>query len=95
MPSAPATSTSPPRHSPSSSAPPSPARKHKDISQPGQFACKQQVNLIGPRGRIDGVRVLGPSAPGARSRSRTDEFKLGVDAPIRDSGNVASSPHSP
>ncbi len=65
---------------------------HKDISQPGQFACKEQVNLLGPRGRIDGVRLLGP----LRSKnqvevSRTDEFKLGVDAPIRDSGNTEGS----
>ncbi|MEZ4301413.1 MAG: acetate/propionate family kinase [Polyangiaceae bacterium] len=66
--------------------------KHKDISQPGQFACKQQVNLIGPRGRIDGVRVLGPLRPRCQVEvSRTDEFKLGVDAPIRDSGNVTGS----
>ena len=57
---------------------------HREISQPGQFACKQKVNLIGPKGRIDGVRLLGP----LRSKnqvevSRTDEFRLGVDAPIR------------
>lgn len=64
----------------------------RDISQPGQFACAETVNLIGPRGRIDRVRLLGP----LRSRnqievSRTDEFRLGVDAPIRDSGNTAGS----
>jgi acetate kinase len=64
----------------------------RDISQPGQYACEEKVNLIGPRGRIDGVRLLGP----LRSKnqievSRTDEFELGVDAPIRDSGNVAGS----
>ncbi len=65
---------------------------HKEISQPGQFAAKQKVNLIGPRNRIDGVRVLGP----LRSKnqvevSRTDEFRLGVDAPIRGSGKVEGS----
>jgi len=65
---------------------------HKEISQPGQFASKQKVNLIGPRNRIDGVRVLGP----LRSKnqvevSRTDEYKLGVDAPIRGSGKVEGS----
>jgi acetate kinase len=64
----------------------------RDISQPGQYACHEKVNLIGPRGRVDGVRLLGP----LRSKnqieiSRTDEFALGVDAPIRDSGNVAGS----
>lgn len=64
----------------------------KDISQPGQFACEEKVNLIGPRGRIDGVRLLGPLRPRDQVEvSRTDEFKLGIDAPIRDSGNVAGS----
>jgi len=66
--------------------------KLRDISQPGQFACKEQVNLIGPRGRIDGVRLLGPLRPKDQVEvSRTDEFKLGIDAPVRDSGNVEGS----
>ena len=65
---------------------------HSDLSQPGQFSCEQKVNLIGPRNRIDGVRLLGP----LRSKnqveiSRTDEFVLGVDAPVRDSGQVKGS----
>ncbi len=65
---------------------------YKEISQPGQFASEQRVNLVGPRNRIDGVRILGP----LRSKnqieiSRTDEYKLGVDAPIRGSGKVAGS----
>jgi acetate kinase len=66
--------------------------KLKDISQPGQYSCEEKVNLIGPRGRIDGVRLLGPLRPKDQVEiSRTDEFKLGVDAPIRDSGKVAGS----
>ena len=65
---------------------------HKDLSQPGQYACQEKVDLVGPRGRIDGVRLLGP----LRSKnqvevSRTDEFLLGVDAPVRDSGRVTGS----
>ncbi len=65
---------------------------YADLSQPGQFASVEKVNLIGPRNRIDGVRVLGP----LRSKnqveiSRTDEFFLGVDAPVRDSGQVKDS----
>ena len=65
---------------------------YKDLSQPGQYACQEKVNLVGPRGRIDGVRLLGP----LRSKnqvevSRTDEFLLGVDAPVRDSGRVTGS----
>ncbi len=66
--------------------------KFKDISQPGQYACEEKVNLIGPRGRIDGVRLLGPLRPANQVEvSRTDEFKLGVDAPIRDSGKIGGS----
>ncbi len=64
----------------------------RELSQPGQYACEQRVNLIGPRGQIDNVRVLGPLREVDQIEiSRTDEFRLGVDAPVRDSGNVASS----
>ncbi|MDF1561595.1 MAG: acetate/propionate family kinase [Deltaproteobacteria bacterium] len=66
--------------------------KLRDISQPGQFACEERVDLVGPRNTLEGVRVLGPM----RSKNqveiaRTDEFFLGVDAPIRDSGQTAGS----
>lgn len=66
--------------------------KYKDISQPGQFACEEKVNLIGPKSRIDGVRLLGPlRGKNQIEISRTDEFKLGIDAPIRDSGRTKDS----
>lgn len=66
--------------------------KLRDISQPGQFASEQTLSLIGPRGRIDRVRVLGPLRPKNQIEiSRTDEFKLGVDAPVRRSGHVDGS----
>ena len=66
---------------------------YKPISQPGQFACDQKVNLIGPRRRIDGVRVIGPVRPKNQVEiSRTDEFTLGLDAPIRNSGDVKNTP---
>ena len=65
----------------------------KPLTQPGQFACEEKVDLVGPKGRVEGVRILGPE----RSRtqveiSRTEEFKLGIDAPVRDSGDVDASP---
>jgi acetate kinase len=64
----------------------------KPLSQPGQYACEERVNLIGPRDRIDDVRVLGPLRNMDQVEiSRTDEFHLGVDAPVRDSGNVVGS----
>jgi acetate kinase len=66
---------------------------YKDISQPGQFAAVEKLNLIGPKNRIDGVRVLGPTRPGNQVEiSRTDEFHLGLDAPIRNSGDISHSP---
>lgn len=65
----------------------------KPLSQPGQFACEEQVTIIGPKNKLERVRVLGP----ARSKtqveiSRTDEFFLGIDAPIRESGNTENTP---
>jgi acetate kinase len=63
------------------------------LEQPGQFACEEQVRLIGPRGSIDRVRVLGP----ARSQSqveiaRTEGYRLGIHAPIRMSGDLSGTP---
>lgn len=66
--------------------------KYKDIFQPGQYACEEKVNLIGPRNRIDGIRLLGPfRSQNQVEISRTDEFRLGVDAPVRDSGKTKDS----
>jgi len=65
---------------------------YREISQPGQFACEEKINLVGPRNRIDGVRILGPLRSVDQIEiARTDEFKLGVDAPIRDSGKIKGS----
>ncbi len=65
---------------------------YKEISQPGQFASQQKVDLIGPRDRINGVRVLGPLRKKTQVEiARTDEFRLGVDAPIRRSGMLEGS----
>ena len=64
----------------------------RELTQPGQFACKERVALVGPRDRIDGVRLLGPFRDVDQIEiSRTDEFRLGIDAPVRDSGNVKGS----
>jgi acetate kinase len=66
---------------------------YKPLSQPGHFAAQQKVDLVGPKRTIEGVRVLGP----CRSRcqvevARTDEFFLGVDAPVRASGDLDGTP---
>lgn len=66
---------------------------YRDLSQPGQFACEEKVNLIGPKRMIEGVRILGPTRPACQVEiSRTDEFFLGVDAPVRNSGDVKNTP---
>jgi propanediol utilization protein len=64
----------------------------QELSQPGQFACEERVTLVGPRGSIEGVRVLGPTRPETQVEiSRTDELRLGIDAPIRASGALEDS----
>ena len=65
----------------------------RDLSQPGQFLCRERVRLIGPKGVMDNVAVLGPSRDRSQVEiSRTDARALGVDAPVRQSGDVAGSP---
>ena len=65
----------------------------KDLSQPGQYACKEQLTLIGPSLRaIEGVRVLGPLRKASQVEiSRTDSYTLKVKPPVRESGDVAGS----
>ena len=67
--------------------------KHADLSQPGQYACKEQLAIVGPKGRIDRVRVLGPTRKYTQIEiAMTEQFKLGVQPPIRESGDIADTP---
>ena len=67
--------------------------KLKDLSQTGQFACKKTVNLIGPRGEIGGVRILGPCRKETQVEvSETEARALGLNPPVRDSGNLGGTP---
>ncbi len=64
----------------------------KDLSQPGQFACFEKVTVVGPRGEMT-MSILGPERPEDQVEvSLTDARKLGVTAPVRESGNVAGTP---
>lgn len=64
-----------------------------ELSQPGQFAAQETIALIGPRGRIDQVRLMGPPRNADQVEiSRSDEFVLGVDAPVRISGDLRNTP---
>jgi acetate kinase len=67
--------------------------KHADLSQPGQYACKEQLTIVGPKGRIERVRVLGPARKYTQVEiAMTEQFKLGVHPPIRESGDIADTP---
>ena len=67
--------------------------KLKDLSQPGQYACKELLTIVGPSLRpIENVRVLGPVRKNTQVEiSRTDSFVLKVKPPVRESGNIAGS----
>ena len=65
----------------------------KELSQPGQYACKETVTLVGPKGKLERVRVLGPARKDTQIEiSLTDAFKLGVKAPVRMSGDLKGTP---
>ena len=67
--------------------------KHSDLSQPGQYACKEQLTIIGPKGRVERVRILGPARKYTQVEiAMTEQFKLGVYPPIRESGDIANTP---
>ena len=64
----------------------------KYLSQPGQFASEERVDVVGPKKTLSRVSILGPIRPETQIElSLTDARSIGVDAPIRESGDVAGS----
>ena len=65
----------------------------KELSQPGQYACKETLTIIGPSLRpIENVRVLGPERGASQVEiSKTDSYTLKVKPPVRESGKIAGS----
>lgn len=64
----------------------------KMLSQPGQFACEEKVTVVGPKKSIERVSILGPARSASQVEvSLTDARTLGVDAPVRESGDLAGS----
>jgi putative phosphotransacetylase len=64
-----------------------------ELSQPGQFAARETVEIVGPKRSIPGVRVLGPARSATQAElSFTDGVVLGLNLPVRPSGDTAGSP---
>ena len=64
----------------------------KDLSQPGQFACEEKIEVVGPKGSIK-MSILGPTRPADQAEvSFTDARALGITPPVRESGDVAGTP---
>lgn len=65
----------------------------RPLSQPGQFAATETVTLLGPKGLIKGVRILGPARGVSQVEiSRSDGFSLGIHPPVRMSGSLEGTP---
>lgn len=66
--------------------------KKKDLSQPGQYACEERVEVVGPKKSLAGVSILGPCRKSDQVElSATDARSIGIAAPIRESGDTAGS----
>ena len=65
----------------------------KDLSQPGQFAAKERVRVIGPKGEFSSVAILGPCRNFSQVElSLTDCREIGVKGVIRESGKIEGTP---
>lgn len=66
--------------------------KKKDLSQPGQFASNERVTVVGPKKELANVSILGPvRGHNQVELSATDARSIGIDAPVRESGDIAGS----
>ncbi len=66
--------------------------KKGDLSQPGQFAANETLLVVGPKGSIEKVRILGPARGATQVEvSQTDAIKLGLKPPLRESGDLEGS----
>lgn len=67
----------------------------KPLVQPGQFACEEKVDIVGPKNTLKGIRVLGPARPETQVEvAMTDARTLGIKAPVRESGKLEGTPGS-
>jgi propanediol utilization protein len=67
--------------------------EHSRLAQPTQYAAEESVTLIGPRGRLPNVRIIGPPRSANQLEiSQTDALTLGIVAPVRGSGDLDGTP---
>ncbi len=65
----------------------------KDLKQTGQYACEEKVDVVGPKGTLKGVRILGPARPESQIEvALTDGRTIGINAPIKESGQLEGTP---
>ncbi|MDR2518603.1 MAG: phosphate propanoyltransferase [Spirochaetaceae bacterium] len=65
----------------------------KELKQPGQFASDELVDVVGPKGTLKGIRVLGPTRKESQVElSMTDARQIGLSLPVRESGKLDGSP---
>ena len=65
----------------------------KPLVHPGQFACEEKVDIVGPKNTLKGIRVLGPARPETQVEvAMTDARTLGIKAPVRELGKLEGTP---
>ena len=65
----------------------------KNLSQPGQYACEERVNIVGPKKEILGVSILGPFRSASQVElSATDARSIGLPIVIKESGDLKGTP---
>ncbi|MFQ5604833.1 MAG: phosphate propanoyltransferase [bacterium] len=67
-------------------------RNYRDISQIGQFACHETLDAVGPKGKISGIRIVGPARAQTQLEiAQSDAYRLGIQPPVRYSGDLGGS----
>jgi len=65
----------------------------KALVQPGQYACEEKVDVVGPKGTLKGIRVLGPARPETQVElAITDARAIGITPMVRESGKLDGTP---